>query len=1101
MTIDSVTPSANFTFSGSSFCQNASDPSPIFGSGASAGFFSATPSGLVFVHVNTGQVDLSASAPGTYTITNTIPPSGNCLAASATAILTIINMDDASFVYSSATYCLTGPDPTPAITGLPGGVFSSTPAGLSINPTTGKINLGTSSLGTYTLSYGTNGTCPNTSSITMTITSNTVFAGFSYSGSTFCQNGINPLPVFVPGASAGIFSTNPSGLVFAHVNTGEIDLASSTPGTYTVTNTIPAGGGCAAVIATTIVTINPADDASFIYSSATYCISGTPQTPVITGLPGGVFSSTPVGLSIDPATGTITLSTSAIGVYMLSYTTTGGCPNTSSITMTIDSITPFANFSYSGSSFCQNSFNPLPIFGPGASAGIFSVNPSGLVFVHVNTGEIDLAASVPGTYTVTNTIPISGTCGFVSAIATVTVNGNDDASFVYSSATYCLTGSSQTPLITGLPGGVFSSVPPGLSINPSTGTIDLTTSILGAYTLSYTTNGICPNSSSITMTITSNTVFAGFGYPGSPFCQNTNNPYPTFVAGASAGIFSATPAGLVFVHVNTGQINLSASTAGTYTVINTIPAGGGCAAVIETSTITINPSDNASFTYPSATYCISGTPQTPTITGLPGGTFISSPAGLSINPSTGMITLSTSALGAYILSYITNGACPDTSSIIMTITNANPLANFSYPGSPFCQNTSDPYPLFGSGASAGTYTASPAGLVFVHVNTGQIDLSASAAGTYTVTNTIPISGTCGFVSATSTVVINASPVAIATTSSQNVCTGGTTSIALSSSVSGATYTWTVVQTGVSGATAGTGPSISQTLTGSGSAIYTITPSANGCIGVPTVVTITVSALPVVDTTGVLITPANCGSATGVISGVVMTSGQGPFTYEWKDSLNQTVGTNANLTNVGQGNYSVIVTDSNGCSSVVAGPFVLTATPPVIAAFTLDPITGETPLVVNFTNNSSIEAINYLWEFGTGDTSTAQNPSYTYVPLGNFIVCLTVDNGFGCADSACSTVDIYVNSVVVIPNIFTPNGDGINDVFTVQGAGLKTMDAEIYNRWGQKEFEWHTTNGGWDGRTASGLVVSDGTYFYIIKATGTDGKEYFEKGSFLLTRVK
>lgn len=1100
MTIDSVTPSAVFTYSGSSFCQNASDPSPVFGGGASAGTFSATPSGLVFVHVNTGQIDLAASAPGTYTVTNTIPASGSCLAATGTTTITITNVDDASFVYSSATYCLTGPNPTPTITGLPGGVFSSTPTGLSINPSTGTIDLATSSVGSYTLTYSTNGTCQSSSSITMTITTNTVFAGFSYSGSPFCQNGINPLPIFVSGASAGVFSTNPIGLVFVHVNTGEIDLAASTPGTYTVTNTIPAGGGCAAVTATTTVTINPSDDASFVYTSATYCISGTPQTPVITGLPGGMFSSIPSGLTIDPVTGTITLSSSALGVFTLSYTTNGGCPNTSSITMTIIATTPFADFSYAGSPFCQNGSNPFPTFGPGASAGIFSSNPSGLVFVHVNTGEIDLASSTPGTYTVTNTIPASGTCGAVTATSVVIINGADDASFVYSSATYCLTGTNQTPSITGLPGGVFSSLPPGLSINPAAGTIDLATSSLGTYTLSYTTNGTCPNTSSIVMTITSNTVFADFSYPGSPFCQNAANPYPTFGIGASAGIFSATPAGLVFVHVNTGQINLSASTPGTYTVINTIPAGGGCAAVVATSTVTINPSDNASFTYTSATYCISGNPQTPTITGLPGGVFISSPAGLTLNPSTGTITLSTSALGVYLLSYITNGTCPDTSSITMTITDVTPFANFSYIGSPFCQFGSDPSPVFGPGASAGTYTATPAGLVFVHVNTGQIDLGASAPGTYTVINTIPISGTCGTVSATTTVVINSSPVAVATPSPQNTCTGGTTSVALSSSMSGATFTWTVVQTGISGATAGSGSSISQTLTGTGNAVYTVTPSANGCVGEPTVVTITVNSLPVVDISGVILTAANCGSATGGVSGIVMTTGQSPFTYEWKDSLNQTVGTNADLTNVGQGTYSVIVTDSNGCSAAIAGPFVVIATPPVIASFTLNPITGETPLVVNFTN-TSIEAINYLWEFGTGDTSTAVNPAYTYVPLGNFIVCLTADNGFGCSDSACSTVDIFINSVFVIPNIFTPNGDDMNDIFTIQGIGLKTMDAEIFNRWGEKMNEWHTTNGGWDGRTASGLEAAEGTYYFIMNAIGIDGEIYFEKGAFTLLREK
>ena len=161
-------------------------------------------------------------------------------------------------------------------------------------------------------------------------------------------------------------------------------------------------------------------------------------------------------------------------------------------------------------------------------------------------------------------------------------------------------------------------------------------------------------------------------------------------------------------------------------------------------------------------------------------------------------------------------------------------------------------------------------------------------------------------------------------------------------------------------------------------------------------------------------------------------------------------------------------------------------------------TGETPLTINFTNGST-GATSYLWHFGTGDTSTAVNPTYIYTPLGNFTVCLMASNATGCKDSVCSTIDIYINSTFVIPNVFTPNGDNINDVFAVQNKGLKTMDAEIYNRWGEKMFEWHTTNGGWDGRTTSGVLAPEGTYYFIIKATGLDGKDYFEKGGFTLVR--
>lgn len=96
---------------------------------------------------------------------------------------------------------------------------------------------------------------------------------------------------------------------------------------------------------------------------------------------------------------------------------------------------------------------------------------------------------------------------------TITVIPGDDASFVYTLPTYCQTSANQTPVITGLPGGTFSSTPAGLVINPSTGTIDMSGSTLGVYTVTYTTNGSCPNSSSVSITISSTCISLTFTSP------------------------------------------------------------------------------------------------------------------------------------------------------------------------------------------------------------------------------------------------------------------------------------------------------------------------------------------------------------------------------------------------------------------------------------------------------------------------------------------------------------------------------------------------------------------------------------------------------------
>ena len=884
----------------------------------------------------------------------------------------------------------------------------------------------------------------------------------------------------------------------------------------------PTANGCTGTPIFDTVTVNPNPGSTAIAtpSAPNICSGATTSIALTSSTSGTIFSWTVTQVNVSGASAgtgsniaqTLTSATHGVATYAVTAVANGCTSNQLTVIVNVYPVptvtaVPITQTFCSGdtTSITMTSIVPGTIFSwtvspSGVNGATFGSDSSHIHQILTNPG------TSPGTviYTIT---PSAHGCSGTPVTVTVTVNPSDNPSFVYTSATYCQSGVNPTPTITGLPGGVFTSVPAGLIINPATGTINLATSALGLYTLCYATNGLCPGSSCISMTIDNSTPFATFTYPASPYCINGTDPYPLFGSGASAGTFTSSPAGLVFVHVNTGQIDLSASQPGTYTVTNTIPPSGTCGLAIGTATVVITTADDASFTYPSATYCQSGTNPTPTITGLPGGTFSATPSGLQINPTTGTINLAGSAWGPYTLSYTTFGVCPNTSSITMTIDSMTPSATFTYAGSPFCQYGNNPVPIFASGASAGMFTATPAGLVFVHVNTGQINLPLSAPGTYTVTNTIPASGICLAVTATTTVVINPAPVATATPGGNLfVCSGATypVAIVLSSSMPGTTYSWTATDAGVTGAVAGNGSAINQTLTfigpTVGTAVYTITPNANGCIGLPTTVNITIHKLPAADTTAVVIAPANCGTATGSVTGIVNTSGLAPIVYQWHDSNGSPVGTNSiTLNNVGPGTYFLTITDANNCP-ITTGPYVVSATPAVVAAFTPNPLTGETPLTVTFTNNS-VNAATYQWTFGTGDVSTATSPAYVYHPLGNFKVCLVAISATNCTDTLCDSIHVFINSVFIVPNIFTPNGDNINDVFMVKAAGLKTMDAEIYNRWGEKEYEWHTTSGGWDGHTASGVLAPSATYFYIIKAKGIDGKEYFEKGSFSLVTDK
>ncbi len=160
----SVSAPLSIEYSANAFCEDGIDPTPTVSNNVGAGTFSSTM-GLVFISTTTGQVDLSASTTGaTYLITYTDTNS-----ATATFSLTVNALDDASFAYSQSSYAPTDADPTPTITGLAGGTFSAgsglvfVDSGSNTGSSTGEIDLSASTVASYTITYTTAGTCPNTS--------------------------------------------------------------------------------------------------------------------------------------------------------------------------------------------------------------------------------------------------------------------------------------------------------------------------------------------------------------------------------------------------------------------------------------------------------------------------------------------------------------------------------------------------------------------------------------------------------------------------------------------------------------------------------------------------------------------------------------------------------------------------------------------------------------------------------------------------------------------------------------------------------------------------------------------------------------------------
>ena len=757
-------PVATFSYAASPYCQNAANPSPTFSGGGVAGTFSST-AGLVFVSTATGQIDLAASTPGTYTVTNTIAAAAGCAIVTATSSITITALPVATFSYAASPYCQNAANPSPTFSG--GGVagtFSSTAGLVFVSTATGQIDLAASTPGTYTVTNtiaAAAGCAIVTATSSITITALPV-ATFSYAASPYCQNAANPSPTFSGGGVAGTFSST-AGLVFVSTATGQIDLAASTPGTYTVTNTIAAAAGCAIVTATSSITITALPVATFSYAASPYCQNAANPSPTFSG--GGVagtFSSTAGLVFVSTATGQIDLAASTPGTYTVTNTiaAAAGCAivtATSSITITA---LPVATFSYAASPYCQNAANPSPTFSGGGVAGTFS-STAGLVFVSTATGQINLAASTAGTYTVTNTIAAAGGCAVVTATSSITITALPVATFSYAASPYCQNAANPSPTFSG--GGVagtFSSTAGLVFVSTATGQIDLAASTPGTYTV---TNTIAAAAGCAIVTATSSITIttlpaATISYAGTPFCSSLAAPQAVTQTGTAGGTYSST-AGLT-INAATGAITPSTSTAGTYTVTYTMAAGGGCAAQTATTSVTITTLPAATISYAGTPFCSSlAAPQSVTQTGTAGGTY-SSTAGLTINAATGAITPSTSTAGTYTVTYTMaagGGCAAQTATTSVTIT-ALPVATFSYAASPYCQNAANPSPTFSGGGVAGTFS-STAGLVFVSTATGQVDLAASTPGTYTVTNTIAAAAGCAIVTATSSITITALPVA------------------------------------------------------------------------------------------------------------------------------------------------------------------------------------------------------------------------------------------------------------------------------------------------------------------------------------------------------
>ena len=213
------------------------------------------------------------------------------------------------------------------------------------------------------------------------------------------------------------------------------------------------------------------------------------------------------------------------------------------------------------------------------------------------------------------------------------------------------------------------------------------------------------------------------------------------------------------------------------------------------------------------------------------------------------------------------------------------------------------------------------------------------------------------------------------------------------------------------------------------------------------------------------------------------------TYTWSD------GSTGTQFSGNEPNYSVTIQNACGTQTVNYNYTVIT----VLADITVQDSIGNAPFTVPFSSVSS--SGEYSWDFDNGNSIGfpygIENPIETFNQSGEYLVTLTISE-MGCTATAYQTIIVNgsfsLPTGVIIPNIFTPNGDGENDAFFIETINGSNMSGSIFNRWGRKVHELNGLDAKWNGGK-----YNEGTYYYIIKVTFADGSTKEYEGSFMMTK--
>lgn len=1088
---------------------------PVTGNGSSISFGPQTAAGTYTV-VTTGGGGCNGNMTGSVAVTVTATPSTPNFTVNSPACEGSTLSFNAPTV-PGATYVWSGPN-----------AFSSG----TEDPAVSSIT--TAHAGTYTL-YVVENTCTSgTASQTVSVNPVPGTPGFTTNSPVCSGNALNLTGPAVPGATyvwggpnafaSAVQSPSIAGATAAHAGTYSL---------YVVT------GGCTSATATQTVTVNPTPAISVGTLVPPGCGLNN-GSATINGSGSGGIGWTGTAIGGNPfATLPYTMNNLAAGTYNVAFVSSQGCTsNVTVVNLTNASAPATPNFT-GNSPVCEG--GTLNLDGPTvANAGYVWNGPNGFTSSVENPSVAGITAAGAGNYTLyvvvnnctsatatqaiavnplpavptfTGNAPVcegstlnlngpavtgatyvwSGPNAFTSALQNPSIAGTTSAHSGTYSLNVVVNGctsatATQAIVINPIPAIALGTVtdPSGCgSANGSvqimgTGTGNLgwtgtATGVALSTTLPHTIANLGAGSYSVAFVsaagCTSNVVVATLANPAAPGTPAFSHNGP--VCEGSALTFSATPvAGATYVWsgpngfsagtANATVPSVSVSASGTYSLYVVI---NGCTSASATQTVTVN-----------------ATPATPTFTGnapictgstltmdaatVAGASYVwSGPNGFSSAAEDPSIPGATSAAtGAYGLYVVVNGCTSATATQTLIVYDIPPAPMAGY-NNPLCEGSSLLLNANSPGATAYGWTG-PGGWTAATANPSIANTTTGQSGAYTVYAVI---STCTSATATVQVVVEPKPTVSYAGPTQHC--GPDVLLAANTAPAGNTINW------FTPAPAGAGSPLNYshsaplpaTLTG-----WVTGTNAAGCSDT-SYFSVQLHPQPVAQFTA----QDGCDGT----SVQLQYNGSAAPSFTWTGGSSSSSIASANF--AGPGTYPVtLVVTVNGtsCSDTLTQNVNLLPQPDL--SFTYESACAQ---LVHFTGTATPDSLltAWNWDFGDGETGTGHDTVHTYATAGTYSVVWSVSTANGCTFGQTQLVDVKVSAATLpedIPNIFTPNGDNVNQFidFDPLLGECGDYEAVFYNRWGYPVFTQKNGTAPFAGKSQAGADLTNGVYFYVLR---------------------